>query len=154
LLASDEAELVLLDFGCSQELDEERRHGWIRLARAIVSKDVADMAQRMEELGFVADSASREGLEGYARMVVEDFALVRERGGDWPNQVEMLAQFASLARRIEDDPITTLPGEAVMLGRVFGTLAGLFLHYRPDTSAATSVLPILLFALSRTPIEA
>ena len=96
----------------------------------------------------------REGLEGYAKMVVEDFALVRERGGDWPNQVEMLAQFASLARRIEDDPITTLPGEAVMLGRVFGTLAGLFLHYRPDTSAATSVLPILLFALSRTPIEA
>ena len=154
LLASDEAELVLLDFGCSQELDEERRHGWIRLARAFVSKDVAGMAQRMEELGFVADSASREGLEGYARMVVEDFALVRERGGDWPNQVEMLAQFASLARRIEDDPITTLPGEAVMLGRVFGTLAGLFLHYRPDTSAATSVLPILLFALSRTPIEA
>jgi ubiquinone biosynthesis protein len=154
LLANDGGELVLLDFGCSEELDEQRRLGWINLARAFVSKDVPDMAKHMEALGFEADSASRAGLEAYAKLVVEEMGLVRERGGDWPNQVEMLAQFASVARRIEDDPITKLPDEAVMLGRVFGTLAGLFLHYRPDTSAATSVLPILLFALSRAPIDA
>jgi len=35
----------------------------------------------------------------------------------------------------------------VMLGRVFGTLSGLFLHYRPDVDAARSVLPIVLAAL-------
>jgi ubiquinone biosynthesis protein len=154
LLASDDAALVLLDFGCSKELDETCRNRWIDLARAFVGKDPARMAVLMDELGFEADSSSREGLESYARLIVEEMGLVRARGGDWPNQVEMLAQFTSMARRIEDDPITRLPDEAVMLGRVFGTLSGLFLHYRPDTSAATSVLPILLMALSRAAAKA
>jgi ubiquinone biosynthesis protein len=149
LLASDDGSLVLLDFGCSKELSRQRRDAWIALARAFVSKDAALMAERMEAVGFEADSGTREGLEGYARVILEQMGLSRARSGDWPNQVEMLAQFAVMARRIEDDPITKLPEEAVMLGRVFGTLSGLFLHYRPDVSAATAVLPILLMAIAQ-----
>jgi hypothetical protein len=37
----------------------------------------------------------------------------------------------------------------VMLGRVLGTLAGLFLHYRPDVTAAGAVLPMVLAKLNR-----
>jgi ubiquinone biosynthesis protein len=149
LLATDDGSLVLLDFGCSKELSAGRRDAWIALAKAFVAKDAALMAERMEALGFEADSGSREGLESYAKVILEEMGLSKSRGGDWPNQVELLAQFAAMARRIEDDPITKLPEEAVMLGRVFGTLSGLFLHYRPDVSAATAVLPILLGALAR-----
>jgi len=106
---------------------------------------VLTMAAHMERLGFEADSASREGLENYARIIVNELGAVKARGGDWPNQVELLGQIATFARCIEDDPITKLPEEAVMLGRVFGTLGGLFLHYRPDLSAAASVLPRMSF---------
>jgi ubiquinone biosynthesis protein len=149
LLAQDDGSLVLLDFGCSKELTRGRRDAWIALARAFVAKDAVLMAERMEAVGFEADSGSREGLQSYAKVILEQMGLSKARGGDWPNQVELLAQFASMARRIEDDPITKLPEEAVMLGRVFGTLSGLFLHYRPDVSAATAVLPILLTALAQ-----
>lgn len=149
LLADEDGSLVVLDFGCAKELDSAQRDAWIKLAHAFVSKDAKLMAERLEAVGFRADSNSREGLEAYAKLIVEELGLSRARGGDWPNQAELLAQFATMSRRIEDDPITTVPEEAVMLGRVFGTLSGLFLHYRPDVSAATSVLPIVLGALAR-----
>jgi hypothetical protein len=54
-----------------------------------------------------------------------------------------------VTRSIEADPLVKLPEEFVMLGRVFGLLSGLFLHYRPEPSAATRVLPWLLAALAR-----
>ena len=41
------------------------------------------------------------------------------------------------------DPVTKLPPEFVMIGRVFGTLAGLFQHYRPAIDFSRWVLPHL-----------
>ncbi len=149
MLATDEGKLVLLDFGCSREVDAERKQALIALVRATFAADPHAMADAMAALGFETDSGSREGLAAYAKLVLDEVKKAKQKGGDWPSQADVLGQMANMARTIEDDPITRLPSEFVMLGRVIGTLSGLFLHYRPDMSATLRVLPIVLAALAK-----
>jgi ubiquinone biosynthesis protein len=61
----------------------------------------------------------------------------------WPTREEMGARAASLLRACEDDPVVALPGEFVMMARVFATLGGLFSRYRPDIRFERHVLPVL-----------
>jgi ubiquinone biosynthesis protein len=139
---------VLLDFGCAKEVGVEQRLRLVELAQAFVMKDADGMAEAMEAMGFRTRLGTRAGLHKYAKTVLEQIGVIRERGGDWPNQVEVLSQVAVMARVIGDDPLVRLPEEFVMLGRVFGTLSGLFLHYRPDVSQAARVLPLVLAAMA------
>jgi ubiquinone biosynthesis protein len=148
LLASDDDGVVVLDFGCAKELSREQRGGLVALARAFVAKDGAAMGVALSALGFATRSGSLDGLTKYAQTVLDEVGVVGARGGDWPTQLELLAQTALMARFIEGDPVERLPEEFVMLGRVFGTLSGLFLHYRPDVSAAAGILPLVLRALA------
>ena len=107
------------------------------------------MAVALAALGFKTQSGTLEGVQDYAQTVLDEVGVVRARGGDWPTQVEVLAQTTLMAGFIAKDPVLHLPEEFVMLGRVFGVLSGLFLHYRPDVSAAARILPLVLIALSR-----
>jgi ubiquinone biosynthesis protein len=149
LLVDEHEQLVLLDFGCAKEVAAEQRARLVALGRAFVARDVDAIAQTMQALGFVTESGTIEGLSAYARVILNELGTIRARGGDWPNQLELLAQAALLTRHIEADPIVKLPEEFVMLGRVFGVLSGLFLHYRPDPFAAVHVLPRVLAALTK-----
>jgi ubiquinone biosynthesis protein len=148
LLVDDDERLVLLDFGCAKEVSREQRGQLVALGRAFIARDVEAIAGAMQALGFVTRSGTIDGLRAYARVILNELGLIRARGGDWPNQLELLAQASLMTRHIERDPITKLPEEFVMLGRVFGVLSGLFLHYRPDPSAAVRVLPAVIAALA------
>jgi len=149
LLASDDGSLVLLDFGCAKEVAPEQQQRLIELARGFVGKDAAAMAVALAALGFTTRSGTLQGIQDYAQTVLDEVGVVRARGGDWPTQVEVLAQTTLMAGFIAKDPVVHLPEEFVMLGRVFGVLSGLFLHYRPDVSVAARILPLVLIALSR-----
>lgn len=151
LLATSDDRVVVLDFGCAKELSSAQRGQMVALARGFVARDAAVMADALSGLGFATRSGSLAGLEKYAQTVLDEIGVVRERGGDWPTQLELLAQTALMARFIEGDPVERLPDEFVMLGRVFGTLSGLFLHYRPDVSAAARIIPLVLVALTTQP---
>lgn len=148
LLADVEGELVVLDFGCAKPVAPARRERLIGLARGLLARDAEALAAAMHEAGFVTRSGTLAGLRAYADVIVSDLGLARERGGDWPNPFELLAQARLASRTIEADPIVRLPEEFVMLGRVFGVLAGLFLHYRPDVSTAAAVLPWILSSVA------
>lgn len=149
LLADSEGNLVVLDFGCAKEVPVEQRVHLVDLARAFVGKDAKGMGAAMQAMGFQTQRGTLESLEAYAQMVLDEIGVIRDRGGDWPTQVEVLAQVSLFARFVEGDPMVRLPEEFVMLGRVFGTLSGLFLHYRPDVSAAARVLPLVLSAMAK-----
>lgn len=149
LLASEDGSLVVLDFGCAKEVSAAQQQHLVALACAFVAKDAHAMALALEALGFATRSGTLTGIEQYAQTVLDEIGVVRARGGDWPTQVEVLAQTTLMTRFISSDPVTRLPEEFVMLGRVFGTLSGLFLHYRPDVSAAARVLPLVLMALAK-----
>lgn len=150
LLATEDGSLVLLDFGCAKEVSAEQKTRLVELARGFVIKDAAVMAEALSALGFKTKSGTRKGIEDYAQTVLDEIGVVRARGGDWPTQVEVLAQTTLIAGFIAKDPVVHLPEEFVMLGRVFGVLSGLFLHYRPDVSAAARILPLVLMALAES----
>ncbi|HEX5656937.1 MAG TPA: AarF/UbiB family protein [Polyangiales bacterium] len=149
LLAREDGTLVLLDFGCAKELAPEQLRILTDLAKAFVAKDAAGMALSLQQLGFATQSGTLAGIHTYAQTVLDEIGVVQARGGDWPTQVEVLSQLTVMTRTIENDPVVRLPEEFVMLGRVFGVLSGLFLHYRPDVAAAARILPIVLMALAK-----
>jgi hypothetical protein len=101
----------------------------------------------MQEMGFKTRSGTLAGLETYARSALDQMALVKQGDGGFCSQLEMVSRIAEFGQTIESDPIEKLPEEFVMLGRVFGTLSGLFVHYRPDVSATGRVVPVVLVAL-------
>jgi ubiquinone biosynthesis protein len=148
LLADDTGNLTVLDFGCAKELDLTQRANLLGLLRATVLKDIKGMGAAMEAMGFQTQSGTRAGLEGYAKNSLEQMALVKGENGGFCSQMEMVSRIAEFGRFIDSDPIIRLPEEFVMLGRVFGTLSGLFVHYRPDVSATARVLPVVLAALT------
>lgn len=151
LLADDQGNLTVLDFGCAKELDMTQRANLLGLLRATVLKDIQGMGAAMEAMGFQTRSGTRAGLENYAKNALEQMALVKGEDGGFCSQMEMVSRIAEFGRFIDSDPITKLPEEFVMLGRVFGTLSGLFVHYRPDVSATSRVLPVVLSALAARP---
>ena len=147
LLADEAGNLTVLDFGCAKQLDDASKARLLGLLRGIVLRDVDAMADAMLALGFRTKSGTREGLYALSQVALAQLALVSSGSADFCNQLEMVSRIAELGRHIESDPIVSLPEEFVMLGRVFGTLSGLFVHYRPDVSATSGVLPVVFSAL-------
>ncbi|MDB4986712.1 MAG: putative transporter [Myxococcaceae bacterium] len=147
LLADAEGNLTVLDFGCAKELDPARRLCLLDLLRSTVMRDVDAMAGAMDAMGFRTKSGTRAGLAALASAALGQMALVKSGSSDFVNQLEMISRIAEFGRHIDSDPIVSLPEEFVMLGRVFGTLSGLFVHYQPDVSATSRVLPVLFAAM-------
>lgn len=148
LLADERGNLTVLDFGCAKELDAVQRKNLLALLRATVLQNYEGMGAAMEAMGFQTQSGSRASLDAYAKAALDQMALVKREGGGFCNQMEMVSGIANFGRFVESDPIVKLPDEFVMLGRVFGTLSGLFVHYQPDVSATARVLPVVLSALA------
>lgn len=143
LLATPDGQLVLLDFGCSKLLDDERMGHYFELVQASIARDRAWGARCLHAVGFETQSGNTEALERYCDRVLTEVERAAEGGEGWPDQARVLAQATQMLRHIEDDPIVHLPVEFVMLGRVFGTLGGLFMHYKPEVELTRSVLPIV-----------
>jgi ubiquinone biosynthesis protein len=141
-------DLTVLDFGCAKQLDPSERRALLALLGAVLMRDVASLAAALETFGFQTQSGTRAGLEALARGALSELSLVKSDGGGFHGQLDLVARFAAFGRQLEADPITKLPESFVMLGRVFGTLSGLFVHYRPDVDATASVLPVVLAALA------
>jgi len=150
LLADAAGNLTVLDFGCAKQLDGTQRADLLALLRGVVMRDVDGMAAAMDAMGFRTRSGTRQGLRALAESALSQMALVKGEGGDFCSQMEMLSRVAEFGRHLENDPIEKLPEAFVMLGRVFGTLSGLFVHYRPDVAATASVLPVVFAALLET----
>jgi ubiquinone biosynthesis protein len=145
MLATDQGALTVLDFGCAKEVEPARRAILLDLIAATVMRDTERMTDAMVAFGFVMKSGTREGVHALARAAISQMSLASEQG--FVSQLQMVSGIASFGKHLEGDPIERLPDEFVMLGRVFGTLSGLFVHYQPDLAATRSVLPIVMTAL-------
>jgi ubiquinone biosynthesis protein len=142
-LVTEAGELVLLDFGCTRALDETMRRGYLELVGAFVGGDGARLASTLEGLGFRTQSGKPDTLLAFAAALLDGFRRGALSGTlSWPTREELYAQAAGLLETARRDPVTRLPAEFVMIGRVFGTLGGLFQHYRPRIDYAR-VMPYL-----------
>lgn len=139
--------LVLLDFGCAKELPAPVRDAYLEIVQAALRSDRARIAELLAALGFETASGRPDTLERFADAMLSDFRDAAFSGElRFPDADGMLRQARELLGAAEHDPVVRVPEHFVMLGRVFGTLAGMFAHYRPTIDYARHVLPVFLRA--------
>jgi len=153
LVAADD-ELIVLDFGCAKELPDEVRDRYVQLVQAFMLSNTPRATELLAELGFETQSGRPDTLDAFADAMLRHFrqgALSGEMS--FPDREAVLGQMRGLLHASEDDPVTRVPDHFVMLGRVFGTLGGLFLHYRPTLDYTRHVLPAFSRALLGGPTQ-
>ena len=145
LLVTESGELVLLDFGCACELSPALRDRYLELVRASLAGDTAQVAERLAALGFATRSGRPDTLLRFADALLGALrrAALEGDGMPWLDEREVAAQARRLLAAVEDDPVIRIPEEFVMLARIFGTLGGLFQHYRPRIDVARHLAPVL-----------
>ncbi|MCC6877158.1 MAG: AarF/ABC1/UbiB kinase family protein [Sandaracinaceae bacterium] len=147
-LVTEDDRVVVLDFGCAKELPSEVRDLYLSLMQAALLSDRDRLVSLLDALGFRTESGSHATLERFAEVMLRDFRAAAASGRfHFPSRESMLHQVRALAGAAEDDPVVKVPEHFVMLGRVFGTLGGLFVHYQPSIDYARHVLPAYLRAM-------
>lgn len=146
IMVSDQGELVLLDFGCSQAISREARHGYFRVLQACVVNEPAVIAETLSTMGFRTRSGRPDTLLAFVSAVLDQVreAIINpDQQEGWPTAEAMMQQVADLLGKLEQDPVESMPDDFIMLARVFGTLGGLFLHYQPNIDIAGLMLGYL-----------
>ncbi len=148
-LVTEDDELVVLDFGCAKELTPAVRERYVALVQASLLSDSARAAELLDGLGFETESGRPETLELFAESMLSEFREGAASGElRFPDGDAVLTQARQMLRASERDPVVRIPDHFVMLGRVFGTLGGLFAHYRPVIDYGHHVLPAFSRALT------
>lgn len=132
--------LCLLDFGCVGRLSSDQIAAYKQIAMAVLAQDSKQVAELLGRAGFATLDGSSDSLVQFADLMLEQF---REGAADWQHidPREQLERAMELAR---DNPVVEVPAEFVLLGRVFGTLGGLVLHYKPDIDLFKIIAPHLM----------
>jgi len=143
LLVAPDGALVVLDFGCSRELAPSRRRRYLALTGAVLAGRGEAAAEELAALGFATRSGRPESLLVFAEALLGTFRRIATGRAAWLSRDELEAQLRGLLAAMRDDPVTLLPDDFVMLARVFGTLGGLFQHYRPRIDWARHLAPVL-----------
>ena len=147
-LVTDEGKLVALDFGCTMQLSESFRAGYFKVLGAALMDDREQMAELLTNMGFRTRSGKPDTLLAFADALLSQIqTAAREMGGGnmtWPTTAEILAAGEQLMQMAERDPVDKLPAEFIMLARVFTTLGGLFVHYKPQLDVNKHLFPHLV----------
>lgn len=147
LLVTPDDEVVLLDFGCTQSMSPETRKQYLSLVSAFVVNDLEGVVRNLDALGFKTRSGKHDTLLHFAEALLGSFAKTAGEAR-FPTKEELEAEARALYGSMERDPVEGLPPEFVMIARVFGTLGGLFMHYRPQIDVTARVLPVVARAMA------
>jgi ubiquinone biosynthesis protein len=134
--------LVLLDFGCVERYAPARRRAYAQLGLAVLSGDRARMAELFAEIGFLSRGGATESLSAFADLLLEAFrpdAVPLER-------LDPHAAMERVLRLTREHPIVAIPADFVLLARVFTSLGGLLMRYRPRLDLFEILLPYLMRA--------
>jgi ubiquinone biosynthesis protein len=138
--------LALLDFGCVQSYAAPRRRAYAELCLAILARDAAAMARCFAAMGFRSRDGRDDSLSAFADLMLDAFRIDSLADVD---QLDADAAIEKVLRLTRDNPIVAVPGDFVMLGRVFATLGGLVMRYRPRVNLLAIVTPYLLRAATQ-----
>src|SRR5437588_5659836 len=130
MAGGDGPRLGLVDFGACVELPRETREGLRDLYRSGLEADAGLAGEALDRLGFRTRSGDVGSLVAWASLFsfeVGDDGLSRE------------AAWQRLMAAARDDPVTRIPAELVMVGRVLIVQTGLVSRVRPRWSMADLV---------------
>lgn len=139
-LVTGVARLALLDFGAVQVLSRAQRDGYAELAGAVLLGNATRAAELLHELGFRTASGDPEPLVDVANVVL---AFFRERAGSGLVEADPERVATEFLEAIEANPVVRIPGHFVLLGRVFASLGGVLLRYRPQIDLFALIVPHL-----------
>lgn len=134
--------LALLDFGCVAHFSPEARHAYAQIATAVLSRDANRVAALLTDLGFRTRDGDTSALVGLAEMMLEQF----QKGASLAD-VDPHAQLEQAMKIMRDNPVVQVPEDFVLLGRVFGSLGGLLMHYKPRVDFFRTIAPHLARAM-------
>ena len=147
----DGPRLALLDFGNVQSYTARQRRAYAELALAILSNDVGRMTELFESIGFRSRSGDGASLRAFADLLLEAF---REGAASEVFDVDPRARIERVLELTRENPVVQIPADFVQLGRVFASLGGLLMRYRPRVDLFQIILPQLLRAMQNSDLVA
>ena len=145
--SADGPRLALLDFGCVQAYAPARRRAYAQLCLAVLAGDSERMAALFAEMGFATRDGGDDALQAFADLLLQAF---RSDSDDPLAHAEPAKALERILRLTRDNPIVAVPPDFVLLGRVFATLGGLLVRYRPRVNLFQILVPFVVRAAGET----
>jgi len=139
-LVLDGPRLGIVDFGNVKVLTPAVRKAYATLAAAILAGDAARMAHLLETVGFKTRHGATDGLRRSAEIFLEIF---RPDAALDALAAQARERFDKLLQLLYEQPIVEIPQDFVLLGRVFATLGGLVMRYRPRSNFYAIIAPYM-----------
>jgi predicted unusual protein kinase regulating ubiquinone biosynthesis (AarF/ABC1/UbiB family) len=136
--------LVLLDFGLSKELGPRFTDLFVQYTRALVANDVMAMGTAFRELGFRTKQDSAEGYEALSEAYIGRVARsITERNAGWFELEDVESSYQDVVSILKANPMTAVPPELLLVGRVTGLLNGLSKTLKARTNMVFAMAAII-----------
>ncbi len=122
LLVLPGPKVVFIDFGLSKELPEEFRLNYARLVMALISQDEGDMVRAFRVLGFKTKSEDPQSLIALGKSFFEASGPDQKPYVDADVMPEVNERMAKI---LNANPVTEIPGDILLIFRVLGLMSGL-----------------------------
>jgi aarF domain-containing kinase len=127
--------LVLIDFGQAKDLGPEFRETLVRFTKTLLSGDMVAMGQAFRELGFRTKKDDAEGYEQLGDAYIGRIARrMHDSGEGYAKMDQFEESYEQATTLLRKNPLTAMPPELLMVGRVFGLLNGLSMTLDAQTN--------------------
>ena len=127
--------LVLLDFGQAKELPDHFPDVFLRFTKSLLQGDNASMGSAFRDMGFRTKQDDAGGYEQLGDAYVGRIARnMQETGAGWAQGDVFQESYESVVNILRRNPLTAIPSEMLLVGRVFGLLNGLSMTLQAKTN--------------------
>ena len=131
--------LVLLDFGQAKELPPHFPELLMNFTRSMLGGDNRAMGSAFRDLGFRTKKDDAEGYEQLGDAYIGRIARqMQETGAAWAEGDVFQESYESVVNVLRKNPLTAVPSELLLVGRVFGLLNGLSMTLHAKKSMLTA----------------
>jgi len=130
--------VVFLDFGLSKELPEMFRRNYARLVHALITQNDDEMVRAFQAIGFETKKDEPETLVALGRSF---FEAAGPDAKPYVDQDVMPEVNERLARILQNNPVTRIPADILLIFRVIGLMSGLQKRLDSTVSMADTIGP-------------
>ncbi len=138
LLVLPGPKVVFIDFGLSKELPEEFRLNYARLVMALISQDEDDMVRAFRVLGFKTKSEDPQSLIALGKSFFEASGPDQKPYVDADVMPEVNERMAKI---LNANPVTEIPGDILLIFRVLGLMSGLQKRLDSNVDVVETITP-------------